>query len=68
MTSAAFGFGLFNAERFVDLADRWPSRIGQQRHCSFDWSGNGTVHLDDDQGSTSFRLNLQSPILFYRKN
>mgnify|MGYP006944956152 CR=1 FL=1 len=50
MTSAAFGFGLFDANRFVDLAERWPAKIGDQRHCSFEWSGNGTAFLDEDQG------------------
>jgi hypothetical protein len=38
LTSASFGFGLFDAAKFVELAERWPPSIPDQQNCSLEWN------------------------------
>ncbi|CBY30797.1 unnamed protein product [Oikopleura dioica] len=43
-TSDTFGFGLLDALKFIDISERWPSVIGEQRHCKLDWPPKNTPY------------------------
>ena len=43
-TSATFGFGLLDALKFIEISERWPSVIGEQRHCKLDWPPKNTPY------------------------
>ena len=41
-----FGFGLLDALKFIDISERWPSVIGEQRHCKLDWPPKNTPYSE----------------------
>ena len=43
-TSPTFGFGLLDANEFVNIADQWPAQIPERIQCTY--STGGLVLLD----------------------
>ena len=38
-TSSTFGFGLLDANEFVNIAEQWPGQIPERIHCTYSTGG-----------------------------
>ena len=63
-TSPTFGFGLLDANEFVNIADQWPAQIPERIQCTYSTGGLVLPISKFLDVSGMSRLNSEEPIFF----